>query len=113
MVDRSFRDPVHGFIRITEAECELLVTTPFRRLRGIRQLALTNLVYHGAEHTRFGHTLGVMHQGTRFLEAVRRAASGLGWSDDEFVKRRQLLRLGALCHDLGSTYESTQGKIDK
>jgi len=110
MSDRSFRDPVHGFIRLTDAECELLETAPFRRLRLIRQLALTNLVYHGAEHTRFGHTLGVMHQGSRFLDAVRDKASGLGWSQDEFDKGRQLLRLGALCHDVGHSPFSHAGE---
>lgn len=100
MATRSFRDPVHGFIPLSQAECELLDTAPFRRLRNIRQLALTNLVYHGAEHSRFGHSVGVMHQATQVLDNVN-ANRPLGWTKDDFGRRRQLLRLASLCHDLG------------
>ena len=70
MAPRSFRDPIHGFIPVSDAECELLDTAPFARLRFIRQLALTNMVYHGAEHTRFGHSVGVMHQATETFDSV-------------------------------------------
>ena len=55
----QFRDPVHGFIEVSEDERKIIDSTPFQRLRNIRQLATTYLVYHGAEHTRFGHSLGV------------------------------------------------------
>jgi HD superfamily phosphohydrolase len=113
MSDRSFRDPVHGFIRLSDAECELLDTTPLRRLRNIHQLALSNLVYHGAEHSRFGHTLGVMHLASRFLHSVQQKRGGLNWPPEDFARRLQLLRLGALCHDIGHSPFSHAGEEGK
>lgn len=107
---RSFRDPIHGFIPLNRAEAELLSTASFRRLRHIRQLALTNLVYHGAEHSRFGHSLGVMHEATLFFDTVTRKRNSIGWSKDDLDRRRQLLRLAALCHDLGHTPFSHAGE---
>lgn len=109
MAPRSFRDPVHGFIPVSDAECDLLDTAPFARLRFIRQLALTNLVYHGAEHTRFGHSVGVMHQATETFDSVT-STEGLGWNDAELARRRQLLRLASLCHDLGHSPFSHAGE---
>ena len=46
----QFRDPVHGFIEISEDELKIINSAPFQRLRNIHQLATTYLVYHGAEH---------------------------------------------------------------
>lgn len=59
----KFRDPVHGFIEVSALERELIDSEPFQRLRNIKKLALPHLVFHGAEHTRFGHSIGVMHMG--------------------------------------------------
>lgn len=109
MGSRSFRDPIHGFIPVSEPECQLLDTAPFRRLRNIRQLALTNLVYHGAEHSRFGHSLGVMHQATEVYDTVTKKGE-IGWSNAERDSRKQLLRLAALCHDLGHAPFSHAGE---
>ena len=64
----KFRDPVHGFIEVSALERELIDSEPFQRLRNIKQLAMTCLVFHGAEHTRFGHSIGVMHMVTRAFE---------------------------------------------
>jgi|ERR1039458_8492731 HD superfamily phosphohydrolase len=58
---RRVRDPIHGFIPLSSDEAEIVETPVFQRLRGIRQLAFANLVYPGALHTRFDHTLGVFH----------------------------------------------------
>src|SRR5262245_9224519 len=55
------RDPVHNFVQLGEDEVKLVDTPIFQRLRGIRQLAMANLVYPGALHTRFDHSLGVCH----------------------------------------------------
>ena len=60
-----YRDPVHGFIEVRPLEKKIIDSAPFQRLRHIKQLAMTNLVFHGAEHTRFGHSLGVMHLVTK------------------------------------------------
>lgn len=65
-----FRDPIHGYIEMSGLERELVDTPPFQRLRRIRQLATTNMVYHGAEHTRFGHSLGVMHLTSRVFDSI-------------------------------------------
>lgn len=43
----QFRDPIHGFIEVTEDERKIIDSAPFQRLRNIRQLATTYLVYHG------------------------------------------------------------------
>ncbi len=68
----QFRDPVHGFIDVTEGEKRIIDSAPFQRLRNIKQLATTNLVYHGAEHTRFGHSIGVMHLVSKTFDSVTR-----------------------------------------
>ena len=110
---RSFRDPVHGFIPVTEAECKIIDTWPFQRLRRIKQLGMTYLVYHGAEHTRFGHSLGVMHQASRVFDALMTTKEkdlDVGWSGDEVSRLRQLLRIACLCHDLGHTPFSHAGE---
>lgn len=99
------RDPIHGFIELSELELELVDSPPFQRLRNIKQLATTYLVYHGAEHTRFGHSLGVMHLVDRaFCSAIRNHHSESGeelFSEMDAAWYRQLLRLIALVHDLG------------
>ena len=56
-------DPIHGFVRAYETEQKLILNPAFQRLRRIRQLSSTHLVYPGAQHTRFEHSLGVMHSG--------------------------------------------------
>jgi HD superfamily phosphohydrolase len=101
-----FRDPVHGFIDITDLEQKIIDSYPFQRLRNIRQLATTYLVYHGAEHTRFGHSIGVMHLVTRAFEAVVKNNKNLfrdNPKENEAVIMwyKQILRLIALTHDLG------------
>lgn len=66
----QFRDPIHGFIPVSEEELCIINSPPFQRLRNIHQLATTYLVYHGAEHTRFGHSVGVMHLTSRVFDSV-------------------------------------------
>ena len=51
-------DPIHGFVRAYETEQKLILNPAFQRLRRIRQLSSTHLVYPGAQHTRFEHSLG-------------------------------------------------------
>ena len=57
----QIRDPVHNFLELSDDEMKLVGTPLFQRLRGIRQLAMANLLYPGALHTRFDHSLGVCH----------------------------------------------------
>jgi uncharacterized protein len=84
------RDPVHNFVHLREREVKLIDTAVFQRLRGIRQLAMANLVYPGALHTRFDHSLGVCH-------VAGLMADELGLEEED----TELVRLAALLHDLG------------
>jgi HD superfamily phosphohydrolase len=66
----EIRDPIYGFITLNEWEREILNHPVFQRLRRIRQLSLTDMVYPGATHTRFEHSLGVMHLATLMYDAI-------------------------------------------
>lgn len=99
-MSNKYRDTIHGFIEVSDLENKIIDSKPFQRLRNIKQLALTHLVYHGAEHTRFGHSLGVMHLVTRAFN------SSVNSSNEEIPEEKkkwcvQVLRLIALTHDLG------------
>lgn len=84
-----FRDPIHGLIKIYPWEKVLIGTPEFQRLRRIHQLSMTNLIYHGAEHTRFGHSIGVMHIAGRIMDHLRDAEPLCGLSEDEFLQKKQ------------------------
>lgn len=99
-MSNKYRDPIHGFIEVRDLENKIINSSPFQRLRYIKQLAMTNMVFHGAEHTRFGHSLGVMHLASRaFCSAVKNG--NYVFSDCKFEWYHQILRLIALTHDLG------------
>ncbi|MDX2151474.1 MAG: HD domain-containing protein [Bryobacteraceae bacterium] len=87
---RRVRDPIHGFIRLSSDEADIVETPVFQRLRGIRQLAMANMVYPGALHTRFDHTLGVFHVTSLLCKVFK-------FSPED----SRLVRLSALLHDLG------------
>jgi len=101
-----FRDPIHGFIRVYDIEKEIIDSLPFQRLRYIKQLGLSNLIYHGADHTRFAHSLGVMEFATRILETLfvkhkTEFANRYGWGNSKFDAVLERVRLAALLHDIG------------
>ncbi len=96
----KYRDPIHGYIEVSQLENKIINSPPFQRLRNIKQLAMTYLVFHGAEHTRFGHSLGVMHLVTKaFRSVIKKNPDFL--SDQKKLWYEQILRLIALTHDLG------------
>lgn len=95
------RDPIHGYITLHEAESALVNTRAFQRLRHVRQLGLTDQVFPGATHTRFSHSLGVMHLAQRMLERLFAQSSARGLAAEEKERLVRLMRLAALLHDLG------------
>lgn len=102
----EIRCPVHGFIPFSDWERDVINHPAFQRLRRIRQLAWTDYVYPGAMHTRFEHSLGVMHIAGQLFESIRRRSfevlkSDLGFSDDDLARDRQIVRFTALLHDTG------------
>lgn len=83
-------DNVHGFIQLTQIEKELCNLPIFKRLASIKHLGFSNSDFPNAEHTRYVHSLGVMH-------VIDKMAKALNFSDEE----RQLVRVAGLLHDLG------------
>ncbi|MCL2087313.1 MAG: HD domain-containing protein [Oscillospiraceae bacterium] len=96
----KYRDPIHGFIEVRALENKIVDTAAFQRLRNIKQLAFTFYVYHGAEHSRFGHSLGVMHLVTRAFNSAVKGFENY-FPDGKKAWCEQILRLIALTHDLG------------
>lgn len=105
----EIRDPIHTFVRLETPERAVVNSAPYQRLRYIHQLALTHLVYPGASHSRFEHCLGVMELASRVFDVVTDhrnlhpdvIGSIHGPQALEYTYWRRVLRMAALCHDLG------------
>lgn len=111
----EIRDPVHGFIEIDSWERDIIDHYAFQRLRRIRQLAWTDMVYPGAMHTRFEHSLGVMHIATKMYNHIvdRKGdylKSQLGFNDSGLDRDRKIVRLACLLHDVGHSPFSHAGE---
>ncbi|MDH3191647.1 MAG: HD domain-containing protein [Nitrosopumilus sp.] len=87
-------DPIHDFIRVYNHELQLIDNPIFQRLRRIRQLSGAHLTYPAAQHTRFEHSLGVMHISGQAGYALNE--KGILKHDDI-----EILRLAGLLHDIG------------
>lgn len=106
----EIRDPIHVFVHLDSDERRVLDSRPFQRLRNIHQLALSYLVYPGATHKRFEHSIGVMELATKafdvvtnnenILEGIRSIVPELS-PPDTLRYWRRVLRMAALCHDIG------------
>lgn len=112
-------DPIHGDIRMTDFEWEVLDSPEFQRLRYMRQLGFANMVYLGAEHSRMNHSLGTMHVADRILRTIKKSHDEPLW-DDNFTESemRQMIRLYALVHDVthipfGHTLEDELGFFER
>ena len=90
----EIKDPVHGYVYITEAEKEIIDSYPVQRLHRLRQLAGAEFVYPGANHTRFEHSIGVMYLAGLLSETPSLSQH---LSEDE----AQTIRIAALLHDVG------------
>jgi uncharacterized protein len=93
---KIINDPIYGFVTIQDELIDALINHPhFQRLRRIKQLGLTNLVYPGALHTRFHHAIGAMHLMSEALQVLK--SKDVKISDDE--TRGALIAI--LLHDIG------------
>jgi HD superfamily phosphohydrolase len=95
------RDPVHGDVYLTHEEMRLVDTPEMQRLRGIKQLGTTYLVFPGALHTRFDHSIGTVHCVQALIDSVNLSfaldpAASLAISDEEV----RVIRIAALLHDV-------------
>lgn len=104
-------DNVHGFIEYTEAEGQIVEMLLFKRMQSIKQLSIVNWIFPGSEHTRYVHSLGVMH-------ICDRIAKHLELSNGQ----RRIVRFAGLLHDIGHyplshvgefPYKKNPEKIDK
>ena len=87
---KFIRDSVYGDISLTKFEEKIMDMPQFQRLRRIKQLGLISLIYPGANHTRFEHSVGTMNLGSKL-------ATELDLSNDEI----ELIRVSSLLHDIG------------
>jgi len=92
LILKRFRDPIHGLFEVSNCALDIIDTTYFQRLRRVRQLAFSNLVYHGAEHSRYGHCIGVYYLAERFAKHL--LPEGKPLIKEEFC-------LAGLLHDIG------------
>ena len=94
-IPKIFRDPVYGFIQVDRnISLKVIDTKEFQRLRHIRQLGFTSFTYHGGEHTRFAHSLGVFHLFKQVAERLAQIGDPL---DSHAV---MVGSLAALLHDI-------------
>ncbi|HVO85852.1 MAG TPA: HD domain-containing protein [Candidatus Eisenbacteria bacterium] len=90
----EIKDPVHGYVYITRNEKDIIDSYPFQRLRRLRQLAGSEYVYPGANHTRFEHSVGVMYLAGKVAQNP---------NVSRFMKEEEteMIRAAALLHDVG------------
>jgi HD superfamily phosphohydrolase len=100
MKPRTYHDPLHGAITLDRADpaealvVDLIDSAPFQRLRRIRQLGPAFLTFHGAESSRFTHSLGVLHLARLALRHLERL-------EPQLAEHRSVLYAAALLHDVG------------
>ena len=99
-------DPLYGFIHLTPVERDILHSVFYQRLRWIRQLGFSSYLFPGAEHSRFGHSIGVMHNAHLILSSIGKSASDHALLDPKNTSSEKMfnqeVRLGGLMHDLGT-----------
>lgn len=106
----EFRDPVHQFILVKTDERRVIDSAPVQRLRNVHQLAMSYMVYPGATHRRFEHSLGVMELAGNVFDVlthpdnltdnIRDLVPEVS-EVDNLPYWRSVVRMAALCHDIG------------
>lgn len=115
---RTIRDAVHGFVELDETEWKVVQSAAFQRLRDVHQLGMGHMVYPGANHTRFEHSIGCVHVASRLIDRlvkdteVRERWYGLLGRNPEqrHDALRRIIRLAALLHDVGHAPFSHAGE---
>lgn len=107
---KVFRDPVHGDIGFTPGEMQVIDTPEFQRMRGIRQLGTSYLVFPGAHHTRFEHSLGTCWLTRRMIDQINCRADEQGRTRPIDAEMARFLGYASLLHDIthipfGHTFE--------
>ncbi|MBI1388371.1 MAG: HD domain-containing protein [bacterium] len=111
----ELRCPVYGFVSINEWERDIINQPAFQRLRRIKQLGFTDYIYPGALHSRFEHSLGVMHMASLVHDQVTSKSrellsSKLDYNDAGLSRNKAIVRLAALLHDVGHSPFSHAGE---
>ncbi|HEV57366.1 MAG TPA: HD domain-containing protein [Phycisphaerales bacterium] len=100
-------DSIHGDIHLNPCEVRVIGTASFQRLRRLKQLAMAQMVYPNATHTRFAHSLGVLGMMVRIIQVAQENSIQLSHGEQEE------LRLAALLHDIGHyPYSHLMEKLD-
>ena len=95
------RDPVHGDVYLTSEEMALVDTREMQRLRGIKQLGTANLVFPGAVHSRFEHSIGTLHVTSQIIDAINKNAEQDPRRCLTVQKEEaRVIRIAALLHDI-------------
>ncbi len=111
---KVIRDPVHDIVLFNDTPCDRLLidlinTKEFQRLRRIKQLGMSEMVFPGANHSRFAHSIGTMHVTRKFLAQLQREVP------DVKEEQQTIVLAGALLHDIGHApfshaFEKVTGK---
>jgi len=94
--EKEIKDNVHGFIEVPAVCMAIIDTLEFDRLRGLKQLGNSHYVYPNARHSRWEHSLGVMHLAGLMMDHLMKVQRGCADETDKLC-----VMLAGLCHDLG------------
>jgi HD superfamily phosphohydrolase len=105
---KLFVDPIHGDIHLTNRELEVIDTDSFQRLRHLKQLAMSQMAYPNATHTRFAHSIGALAIMARIIDTAKKTHR-----IRLTRKQEEDIRLAALLHDIGHyPYSHLMERID-
>jgi len=115
---KTFRDPIHGDIAVGPMQLAVIDSDAFQRLRYVKQNGLLHLVFPGAVHTRFAHSIGAMHVAqrafTRLFPAYRIATRGNAGGPDPIRYIGTVFEFAALLHDIGHcAFSHSIEKVDE
>ena len=107
------RDPIYGFVKLDAQEMDIVNSEYYQRLRRIKQLSLTDMVYPGATHTRFEHSLGVVQMASDMFDSIVGKEANLRrleLKQTSLPRIKKIIRLAALLHDIGHAPFSHAGE---